>query len=122
MRRWVTLGIIGILLLGLCLFSRTAIDPEDFTGEWYSPKDQTVYRFREGIIDCPKHSIPLSDEEYFSGAYAFSKDSILLFTVGEEGQAQLLELYLVEKGKESLLCDRKDGSGVIYFAREKTTG
>ena len=122
MRRWLSLGIITILLLVLCLLGRTAIDPEDFTGEWYSPQDQTVYRFREGIIDCPKRSIPLSDGEGFSGAYAFSRDSIVLFTVGEQGTGQVLELYLIENGKESLLCDRKDGSGAIYFAREKTTG
>jgi len=103
------------IVVGLCL---TAIDPADFSGEWYSSKDQSVYQFHDGLIYCDKHAIMLSDTEYISGAYTYSRNSIFLFAVGIEGLETGRELFLVQSEDSSLLCEKKDGSGTVYFIRD----
>lgn len=108
-----------ILCLGIVIafWGQTAIDPEDFSGQWYSSGDQNAYLFREGLIYNSKHTVKLSDSEFISGAYSYCKDSIFLFAEGIEGLETEKELYLVHKGDGSFLCENKDGSGTIYFIR-----
>lgn len=103
-----------ILLGGLC---RPVMDPEDFTGQWYSSGDQSVYLFQEGILYCSRHGIPLSGETSISGAYSFSGHSIYLFAKGIPGLEREKELFLVHKDGGSFLCEKKDGTGPVYFIR-----
>ena len=107
-----------IIFLGL---NQTVIDPQDFTGEWYSAKDQTVYRFENGLIHCHKHTIAISSADTISGAYSFSKKSIFLFAKGIDGLEAEKELFLVHKDEGSFLCEDKNGDGEIYFIRYEKT-
>jgi len=106
--------VLCIILTGLC---QTAIDPEEFTGQWFSAEDQRVYLFRDGLIVCSQNGVPVSEKEAISGAYSFSKKSIYLFAVGISGLETEKELYVVHKGEGSFLCENEDGSGKVYFIR-----
>lgn len=117
MRRAAALGVIFIILVLLAGLCRTAVDPEDFTGTWYSSKDQSQYLFREGILYCTQNPIPLSDTGYISGAYTFVRGSVFLFARGIPGLEQEKQLYLFRKDRGSFLCENPDGTGNIYFIR-----
>ena len=117
MRKWLFLGLAIIAVALIAFLGQPAIDPEDFTGDWYSVDGQHVYRFRNGIIHCEQHFVELGDGSSFSGAYSFSGKSIQLFAIGVDGLESQKELYLVEHKEESLLSDRPDGKGAIYFVR-----
>ena len=95
MRRLAVFCIVIILLFILVGFSQTAIDPEDFSGEWYSSDKQNVYIFQEGLIYCSQYPIALSDSAFISGAYFHCDDSIILFAAGIPGLETEKELYLV---------------------------
>ena len=116
MKRWAIPA--AILLLIVCALSQPAMDPEDFSGQWYSSREQCIYLFRGGIIYCRKYPILLSEEASISGAYTFSGESVYLFAEGIEGLESPRELFLVEHKEESLLCENKDGSGQIFFVRD----
>lgn len=103
-----------VLATGLC---QTALDPNDFSGQWYSSENQNLYVFQEGLIHCPKHAVEISADESISGAYSCSRTSIFLFAKGIQGLEKEKELYLVHNGKGSFLCENQDGTGKIYFAR-----
>ena len=105
-----------ILVAGLC---QSAIDAEDFTGQWYSSVDQSVYLFQDGILYCSKHAVALSDSTSISGAYSFSRNSIFLFAEGIPGLETEKEIFLVHSGEGSLLCENEDGTGAVYFIRYK---
>ena len=116
MKRW---GIpAAIVLLLCCLLCRTAINPEDISGQWYSSQEQCIYHFSEGMIYCSEYAVPISDSDFVSGAYTFSGKSVFLFANGIEGLESPKELFLIKKGEESLLCEREDGTGRIFFVRE----
>jgi hypothetical protein len=100
------------------MLGQNAIDPDDFSGEWYSSQEQCIYHFSEGMIQCQKYPIPLSDNDYISGAYSFSKNSVFLFAEGIDGLESPREVFLVKNADECLLCENKDGSGRIYFIRD----
>lgn len=119
MKRWLIFGIAILAVLGIAFLGQPAIDPEDFTGDWYSTSGQNIYHFRNGIIRCDKHSLYLDDGTSFSGAYIFSGKSVAVFAKGVDGLENVKELYLIENKEEFLLCDRLDGSGTIYFVRSK---
>lgn len=119
MKRWTVFGI-GILLCILVTgLTRTALDPADYTGVWYSPEDQSAYLFQEGLIFCEKHPVAVSDSDFISGSYTFCGDSVFLFAEGISGLEQEMELYLVHKGESSVLCENQDGTGKVYFIRYK---
>lgn len=105
-----------IIALGL---NQPLLDPLDYTGQWYSAADQSVYLFENGLIHCQRHTIPVSHSDTISGAYSFSRHSILLFAQGIEGLETEKELYPVHKNEGSFLCENKDGTGEIYFIRYK---
>lgn len=116
MKRWIGLGTILIVLAAaISILGRTAVDPGNFTGEWYGAEDGRLYRFRDGIIDCPEESG--SDGMAFCGAYAFGGDRILLFILDKEGESQLRELYSGGEPKGEFLCENADGTGRIVFSR-----
>ena len=117
MKRW---GIAAaVVLLGIFYtLNRTAMDPADFTGDWYSSREQCIYHFQNGLIYCPKYPILISDGNAISGAYVFSGKSIFLFAKGIEGLETEREVYLVETAEESLLCENDDGTGQIFFVRD----
>jgi len=117
MKRWVMALVILFLLL-LCFLGQTAMDPEDFSGEWYSSQEQAVYLFEEGIIYCQKYPIAVSEYDYISGGYAFSGKSVFLFAKGIDGLETAKEVYLIQNADESILCEHKDGTGNIYFVRD----
>ena len=117
MRKRLLCGIAVIVILLIAFLSQTAIDPDDFAGEWYSVNGQHIYRFEDGIIQCEQHAIELADGRSVSGAYTFSGKSIALFAMGIDGLDTVKELYLIENKEESLLCEHADGSGIIYFVR-----
>ena len=53
MKRWIALGLVLCILIAAgCLLTRTAVDPADYTGDWYCVEDGRLYRFREGVISC----------------------------------------------------------------------
>lgn len=108
---------IVLLLLIIVVLSQTAIDPEDFTGQWYSSNDQSVYLFQDGLIYCSKHVIPLSDTDSISGSYTYCRNSIYLFANGIDGLETAKEVYLVQRDDGSFLCENQDGTGEIYFIR-----
>ena len=116
MKRWIALGIVLVIIIGAgCLLTQTAVDPADYTGDWYGAEDGRLYRFREGIILSPGQAE--ETEDGFSGAYAFCKDHILLFTVSPEGESKLKELYPAGEPKGEFLSESADGTGRIVFSR-----
>ena len=117
MKRWGISAAIALLAI-FCLLGRTAVDPEDFTGQWYSSREQCIFLFRDGLIYCEKYPISESDPSFLSGAYVFSGKSVFLFANGIEGLEKEREVYLIETPEESLLCEKKDGTGQIYFVRD----
>lgn len=121
MKRWVPLGVICILLLtmALCL-ARPAVDPGRFTGAWYSSVDGALYLFQEGMIQCADHYALTSEGEKVSGAYSFASDTIAVFAMGIDGLDMVSRLYLIRGQNGDTLCDRADGSGSVYFYRDRT--
>ena len=116
MKRWIGLGIIlTALIVGGCLLSQKAVDPADFTGDWYGAEDGRLYQFHEGIISRLEGT--REAEDGFCGAYLFCKDRILLFTVNSDGESKLMELYPAGDPKGEFLCETADGAGRILFAR-----
>jgi len=101
MKRWGIAAVMALLAAFLFL-SRTAVDPEDFTGQWYSSREQCIYEFRDGLIYCSKYPLCKLEEGALSGAYVFSGKSIFLFARGIEGLETEREVYLIEKPEESL--------------------
>ena len=117
MKRFVVICITILFCLTAVGLSRSAADPDDFTGQWYSAADQSVYLFREGLIFCSRHRVPLSDKDAISGAYTFGKDRIFLFATGIPGLETERELYLITEGEECFLGENPDGTGTVYFIR-----
>lgn len=108
--------LVCVIVAGLC---QSAIDPDNFAGEWYSAMDQSVYLFQDGLLYCTKHPVPLSDNTYISGAYTYSKNTIFLFAAGIEGLEKERELHLIHNDDGSFLCESEDGTGQIYFIRNR---
>ncbi len=117
MKRWLLLGIAIITVAMIAFLGQPAVDPEDFTGEWYSASGQHIYLFQNGIIHCEQNSVALADGSTISGAYIFAGKSVALFARGVDGLETVKEIYLVEHKDELLLCENPDGTGTIYFVR-----
>ena len=116
MKRWIVFAIVIILFISIfALLTQKAMDPADFTGEWYGAEDGRLYRFREGIITGPADTQGAGDGFY--GAYVFCGDRILLFTVSSDGQSGLKELYPAGEPKGEFLSETADGTGRIVFSR-----
>ena len=116
MKRWIVFAIVIVLFISIfALLAQKAIDPADFTGEWYGAEDGRLYRFREGIITGPADTQGAGDGFY--GAYVFCGDRILLFTVSSDGQSGLKELYPAGEPKGEFLSETADGTGRIVFSR-----
>ena len=117
MKQLVSISLIIFFIGIIIVFSQTAVNPEDFNGEWYSSIDQSVYLFQDGLISCSRHAVPISDVAYISGAYAYCKNSILVFAMGIDDLETEKVLYLVQRDGGSFLCEHKNGTGEIYFMR-----
>lgn len=116
MKRWIAFAIVIVLFFSIfALLAQKAMDPADFTGEWYGAEDGQLYRFREGIITGPSDTQGSGDG--FCGAYVFCGDRILLFTVSSDGQSELKELYPAGEPKGEFLSETADGTGRIVFSR-----
>ena len=119
MKRWIPLGLLLIFLLaalGLCC---CAVDPEDYSGEWYSAEDASMYSFRAGIVQGDDHSIPAADGTRFSGAYSFARNRIALFYVGPGGVEEVRELTLVRRWDGDRLCGTENGTMKTFFYRSR---
>ena len=119
MRRLVVLLIVVLLLIIITGFSRTALDPEVFRGEWYSADDQKLYYFQDGLIFSSQFTDNDTDAVSISGAYMYSRDTVFLFAEGVPGLETEQEIYLVQNHDGRLLCENKDGTGRIYFIQSK---
>ena len=119
MRRLVVLLIVVLLLIIITGFSRTALDPEVFRGEWYSADDQKLYYFQDGLIFSYQLTDNDTDAVSISGAYMYSRDTVFLFAEGVPGLETEQEIYLVQNHDGRLLCENKDGTGRIYFIQSK---
>lgn len=98
--------LIFILLCGA--LSRDAIRPDRFTGTWYAAGNGEAYHFREGIIRRAPDS--------FDGAYAFTRDTVTLFTADPEGESVVRNLRWISQQDGDLLCtDQKE----ICFCRSR---
>lgn len=117
MKRFAVICIVFVIMCFVVGLSQTALDPEDFSGLWYSSDDPSAYLFQEGLIYRSHKDPKITDSESFCGAYYFCRDSIVLFTQGIEGLETELELYLVCSDDVSFLCEQADGSGKTYFIR-----
>lgn len=117
MKKWLLFGTAIITAAMIAFLGQPAVDPEDFTGEWYSVDGQNIYLFQDGIIQCKEHSVALADGSIISGAYTFSGKTAAVFAIGVDGLETVRELYLVEHKEETLLCENADGTGTIYFVR-----
>lgn len=116
MKRWIAFGtVLLILLAGGIMLTQTAVDPADFTGDWYGAEDGQLYQFRDGIISCPADTRGSADGFY--GAYVFCKDRVLLFTASPDGESKLRELYPAGEPKGEFLSETPGGAGRIVFAR-----
>ena len=107
-----------LLLSALCLltiwgFQQKAMEPARFTGIWYNARENASYAFREGIIQ----RLQTEDPEQIYGAYTFTSDSITLFVTDMEGLQEVTTLYWVSRKDADVLCQTRDGSGIIYFSR-----
>ena len=120
MKKWLALSVILIAAVIGILLNQTVCDPSEFSGEWYSASDQTLYLFQEGMIYCQKHPVMLLNDQPVSGAYTFSGKTVMLFASGVEGLEKERQLYLIHNKDESILCDRKDGRGKVFFIRAVT--
>ena len=112
--------VLALCLVLLVIFtglSQSAVNPQNYTGQWYSADNQSVYLFQNGLIYCSKYPITLSDTESINGAYSFSKNSIFLFSKGIEDLETETELFFVRNREGSFLCENADGTGKIYFIR-----
>ena len=119
MKRIAIFCIIIISIISIIGLSQTAINPESFSGEWYASGDQRVFLFQNGLIYSPKNAVISSDAGAVSGAYTYCSDSVFLFTEGVQGLETEKQLYLVHQDVSSFLCDNKDGTGKIYFIRQR---
>ena len=119
MKQLSALCVLIFIMLIAVVFPQAAIDPNDFTGEWYSSQDQDLYLFQHGLIYYPRKRIATSDTTFISGAYTYSKKSILLFAAGIKGLETERELFLVQKDDVTFLCEYPDGSGQVFFIRSR---
>lgn len=120
MKRWFTVGIVLLLLLASAiLILRQGVDPENYLGDWYCAGDGTLYRFREGILECEKYGYWLSDGSVFSGAYTFSRNCVVVFLVGAEGPEAVKELHLARSPQGNVLREGKYGEGKVVFYRNR---
>ena len=117
MKRYSFFGFIILLLFLIAGLGRTAIEPDQFTGQWYSADDHNIYLFQEGLVYCSEHGVSVSDSISLSGVYSFCRDSVFMFAAGVEGLETEREIYLVSDRNKSFLCERKDRTGKIYFIR-----
>ena len=116
MKRWIVFAIVIVLFISVfALLAQKAIDPADYSGDWYGAEDGKLYRFREGIITSPADTQGARDG--FCGAYVFCADRVLLFTVSSDGQSELKELYPAGEPKGEFLSETADGTGRIVFSR-----
>lgn len=115
MKRWDFVLCVAALLAGCAAaLSCNIWDPSDFTGKWYYADDLSAYLFHNGIIISEKHHVPTSDDEIFSGAYTFSRDSILLFIVGSDGVEEVHELKMRTDAAGDQLCMADTHVPVFY--------
>ena len=119
MRKWLLCGVAVFTVVIVAFLGRTAVNPEDFIGEWYSVDEHQIYLFQDGIIYCDQYGVDLPDGTSISGAYSYCGRSVVLFAMGIEGLENVKELYLVENKDETLLCETEDGIGEIYFVRQR---
>ena len=114
-------GIIGAVIAALicvCIaLNCKIIDPADYTGAWYRAGDGVLYLFEDGIIECADKEIIILDNAVFSGAYSFAKNKAAILVVDDHGVGEVVELHLVRKATGDILCERKDGSDIVWFCR-----
>ena len=118
MKKRVMFGAVIIALIFVCLALNTKIvDPADFTGVWYRAGEGVPYIFQNGIIECADKENIVLDGEVFSGAYSFAKDKAAIFVVGDDGVGEVVELILVRGKAGDTLCEKRDGTLVMWFCR-----
>lgn len=74
MKRWMPAGILAalVVLTGLWLLT-AALDPGDFTGQWYSGGNAREYTFQEGLVSCQEQAYLAMEGQPVSGAYSLPR-------------------------------------------------
>ena len=122
MKRKVLVGAVTTALIFICIaLNAKIIDPTDFTGVWYRADNGVPYKFQDGIIECTNKEIILLDDSAFSGAYIFAKDKVAIFVVDDHGVGEVVELHLIHRPDGDILCERKDGTDIAWFCRNRDT-
>lgn len=122
MKRWIPAAAAVCSLAGALCWLSKPVCPENYSGTWYSADTMRRYTFYEGLISCDEGADLMGDGAGLTGAYSFSKGKLLLFDVEMKGMEKEKLLYLVSADGKEALCDRKDGSGRIFFYRNTDAG
>lgn len=118
MKKRVMFGAVITALIFVCIaLNAKIVDPADFTGVWYRAGDGVPYIFQDGIIECADKEIIVLDGAVFSGAYSFAKDKAAIFVVDDDGVGEVVELTLVRGKDGDTLCEKRDGTLVMWFCR-----
>ena len=114
-------GIIGAVIAALicvCIaLNSKIVDPAAYTGAWYRADDGVLYIFENGIIECADKEIIILDDAVFSGAYSFAKNKAAIFVVDDHGVGEVVELTLVRRKDGDALCEKRDGTLIMWFCR-----
>lgn len=92
----------------------------NFDGEWYSGETADLYMFTEGNIFCEQHYFTMENGEKTSGGYTAYDDYVDIFvtSLGEYSR-EIKPMYLIETEGTEALCSTADGTGEIYFYRDR---
>lgn len=120
MKRKVIIGAVVAALICICIaLNAKIIDPADFTGTWYRADDGVLYIFEDGLIECADQEVIILEENVFSGAYSFAKEKAAIFLVDDNGVGDVVELYLIHHPDGDVLCERSDGTDIVWFCRNR---
>ena len=111
MRR--TIWIILLVILLVFALNQNAIEPEMFTGTWYSTENGNVYCFQNGIIE----QIQPVKTPNIDGAYCFARNKIALYVSDLDGIDTVQTLYLASRNGTDILSMDPKGQEKAYFSR-----
>lgn len=120
MKRKVIIGAVVTVLIYVCIaLNAKILNPEDFTGAWYRAGDGMLYIFEDGLIECTDQEVIILGDGIFSGAYSLAKDKAAIFVVDESGVGEVVELHLIHRRDGDVLCEKKDGTDIVWFYRNQ---
>ena len=122
MKRWISIGVVLVLLIlafGLCA---TAWNPGEFSGDWYSAGGGSCSGFQDGLVSCEQHNLLTGTIDAMCGAYCFDRDSVTVFSLGVAGLENPRQLYLMHGTDGDRLCGSKDAFRRNIFLPQSASG